>query len=231
MAWENVVDKIGKRLHGDVCPNCGALWEDMTSGSNCGYSPKIIACPKCATIKECRSIYTNKMLLTHPEKVSYLDSCKCNVPYVELNMTNEEYDQMWLDHLNYETWWPDWWRRSACTLANFVAARYVFENLFDKSQLDTNLSQYKSNYADMYPESKESAEYYKDVGGIENFYFPQNTNTTSRPKHVPKCPICGSENLTRLTTMKKAAKIALVGIYGLGDCGKTWKCNNCGSKF
>ena len=197
MAWENVVDKIGKRLHGDVCPNCGALWEDMTSCSNCGYSPKIIACPKCATIKECRSIYTNKMLLTHPEKVSYLDSCKCNVPYVELNMTNEEYDQMWLDHLNYETWWPDWWRRSACTLANFVAARYVFENLFDKSQLDTNLSQYKSNYADMYPESKESAEYYKDVGGIENFYFPQNTNTTSRPKHVPKCPICGSENLTR----------------------------------
>lgn len=196
MAWENVVDKIGKRLHGDVCPNCGALWEDMTSCSNCGYSPKIIACPKCATIKECRSIYTNKMLLTHPEKVSYLDSCKCNVPYVELNMTNEEYDQMWLDHLNYETWWPDWWRRSACTLANFVAARYVFENLFDKSQLDTNLSQYKSNYADMYPESKESAEYYKDVGGIENFYFPQNTNTTSRPKHVPKCPICGSENLT-----------------------------------
>ena len=171
------------------------------------------------------------MLLTHPEKVSYLDSCKCNVPYVELNMTNEEYDQMWLDHLNYETWWPDWWRRSACTLANFVAARYVFENLFDISQLDTNLSQYKSNYADMYPESKESAEYYKDVGGIENFYFPQNTNTTSRPKHVPKCPICGSENLTRLTTMKKAAKIALVGIYGLGDCGKTWKCNNCGSKF
>lgn len=231
MAWENVVDKIGKRLHGDVCPNCGALWEDMTSCSNCGYSPKIIACPKCATIKECRSIYTNKMLLTHPEKVSYLDSCKCNVPYVELNMTNEEYDQMWLDHLNYETWWPDWWRRSACTLANFVAARYVFENLFDKSQLDTNLSQYKSNYADMYPESKESAEYYKDVGGIGNFYFLQNTNTTSRPKHVPQCPICGSENLTRLTTMKKAAKIALVGIYGLGDCGKTWKCNNCGSKF
>lgn len=125
MAWENVVDKIGKRLHGDVCPNCGALWEDMTSCSNCGYSPKIIACPKCATIKECRSIYTNKMLLTHPEKVSYLDSCKCNVPYVELNMTNEEYDQMWLDHLNYETWWPDWWRRSVCTLANFVAARYI----------------------------------------------------------------------------------------------------------
>lgn len=231
MAWENVVDKIGKRLHGDVCPKCGALWEDMTSCSNCGYSPKIVACPKCATIKECRSIYANKMLLTHPEKVFYLDSCKCNVPYVELNMTNEEYDQMWLDHLNYETWWPDWWRRSARTLANFVAARYVFENLFDKSQLDTNLPQYKSNYADMYPESEESAEHYKDVGGIENFYFPPNPDATSRPKHVPKCPICGSENLTRLTTMKKAAKIALVGIYGLGDCGKTWKCNNCGSKF
>ena len=188
MAWENVVDKIGKRLHGDVCPNCGALWEDMTSCSNCGYSPKIIACPKCATIKECRSIYTNKMLLTHPEKVSYLDSCKCNVPYVELNMTNEEYDQMWLDHLNYETWWPDWWRRSACTLANFVAARYVFENLFDKSQLDTNLSQYKSNYADMYPESKESAEYYKDVGGIEISTSLKTQTPLLVPSTFPNAP-------------------------------------------
>lgn len=154
------------------------------------------------------------------------------MPYTELNMTNEEYNKIKWDNLKVETWWPAKWKLSACTLSDFVAARYAFENFFDKSQLDTNLSKYKSNYANMFPESEESIEYFRNVGGIENFYFPQNTDHVSpRPKHVPKCPICGSENLTRLTTMKKAAKIALVGIYGLGDCGKTWKCNNCGSKF
>ena len=47
----------------------------------------------------------------------------------------------------------------------------------------------------------------------------------------PKCPICGSTNLSKLSNVGKAAKIGLFGILGAGDLGKTWKCNNCGSKF
>lgn len=47
----------------------------------------------------------------------------------------------------------------------------------------------------------------------------------------PKCPICGSMNLTKISTAKKVVKIAAFGIFGMGDNGKTWKCNNCGSKF
>lgn len=231
MAFEDTIRNMKKRLQGNVCPNCGIPWKSAPSCPNCKYSPKIVACPKCATIKACISISEKRKLLTNPEAVDSAESCECNVCYTELNMTNEEYDKIKWDNLKVETWWPAKWKVSACTLSDFVAARYAFENYFDKSQLDTSLSKYKSNYANMFPESEESIEYFRSVGGIENFYFPQNTNTTSRPKHVPKCPICGSENLTRLTTMKKAAKIALVGIYGLGDCGKTWKCNNCGSKF
>ena len=48
---------------------------------------------------------------------------------------------------------------------------------------------------------------------------------------VPKCPICGSANLSKISTLKKASKVGLFGIFGAGDIGKTWKCNNCGSKF
>lgn len=55
------------------------------------------------------------------------------------------------------------------------------------------------------------------------------------PKHmrqnVPKCPICQSTNLSKISTTKRIAKIAAFGIFGMGDNGKTWKCNNCGSKF
>ena len=47
----------------------------------------------------------------------------------------------------------------------------------------------------------------------------------------PKCPICGSMNLTKISTVGKVAKVGFFGIFGAGDIGKTWKCNNCRSKF
>ncbi len=47
----------------------------------------------------------------------------------------------------------------------------------------------------------------------------------------PKCPICNSTNLAKITATKKIAKMAAFGIFGMGDNGKTWKCKNCGSKF
>ena len=48
---------------------------------------------------------------------------------------------------------------------------------------------------------------------------------------VPKCPICQSTELSKLSSISKAAKVGFFGIFGTGDLGKTWKCNNCGSKF
>lgn len=50
-------------------------------------------------------------------------------------------------------------------------------------------------------------------------------------QNVPKCPTCGSPDLSKISTVKKAAKIGMFGIFGAGDIGKTWKCNNCGSRF
>jgi len=66
------------------------------------------------------------------------------------------------------------------------------------------------------------SEYYaREVGFVEQ----------PTPQNIPKCPICGSTNLSKITIAQKAGKIALFGIFGMGDNGKTWKCNNCGSKF
>lgn len=47
----------------------------------------------------------------------------------------------------------------------------------------------------------------------------------------PHCPICNSTNLSKISTVKKATKIGVFGIFGAGDVGKTYKCNNCGSRF
>ena len=230
MAWEDVVTNIGRRLTGDVCPQCKRAWIPGSRCPYCGYSPKIIACPKCAEIVK-PSIAERRRIMSDPQKAKTTFLCSCNAPYIELDMTYDEYNKIYYSNYKTESWWPDRWIASAHILAEYATNRPIFENLFDKSQLDMDSDAYKFHYALMYPESEESIERYKQYGGIENYYFPQNPDATSRAKHVPKCPICGSENLTRLTTMRKAAKIALVGIYGLGDCGKTWKCNNCGSKF
>lgn len=127
-----------------------------------------------------------------------------------MDITYDEYNKIYYSNYKTESWWPDRWIASAHILAEYATNRPIFENLFDKSQLDMDSDAYKFHYALMYPESEESIEYFRNDGGIENYYFPQNTgHVATRPKHVPKCPICGSENLTRLTTMKKAAKIAL----------------------
>lgn len=230
MAWEDVVTNIGRRLTGDVCPQCKRAWIPGSRCPYCGYSPKIIACPKCAEFVK-PSIAERRRIMSDPQKAKTTFLCSCNAPYIELDMTYDEYNKIYYSNYKTESWWPDRWIASAHILAEYATNRPIFENLFDKSQLDMDSDAYKFHYALMYPESEESIERYKQYGGIENYYFPQNPDATSRAKHVPKCPICGSENLTRLTTMKKAAKIALVGIYGLEDCGKTWKCNNCGSKF
>lgn len=49
---------------------------------------------------------------------------------------------------------------------------------------------------------------------------------------IPKCPICGSTNVEKITIGTRAVKTAAFGVYGaIDDAGKTYKCGNCGSKF
>lgn len=49
---------------------------------------------------------------------------------------------------------------------------------------------------------------------------------------VPKCPICGSSNIHKITVGTRAVKTAAFGVVGaVDDAGKTYKCGNCGSKF
>ncbi len=49
---------------------------------------------------------------------------------------------------------------------------------------------------------------------------------------IPKCPICGSANINKITIGSRAVKTAVFGVAGaVDDAGKTYKCENCGSKF
>lgn len=48
---------------------------------------------------------------------------------------------------------------------------------------------------------------------------------------VPKCPVCGSTNLNKITATRKILKVGLFGRLGTGDLGKTYQCCKCGAKF
>lgn len=51
-------------------------------------------------------------------------------------------------------------------------------------------------------------------------------------QNQPKCPICSSTNIQKISITKRAVKTAFFGALGaVDDAGKTYQCKNCGSKF
>lgn len=48
--------------------------------------------------------------------------------------------------------------------------------------------------------------------------------------NVPKCPTCGSTNVEKISTAKKAFGFAMVGLFS-SNLGKTMHCKNCGYKW
>lgn len=50
--------------------------------------------------------------------------------------------------------------------------------------------------------------------------------------HMPKYSICASGNIQKITVGTKVVKTAAFGVIGaIDDAGKTYKCENYGSKF
>ena len=49
---------------------------------------------------------------------------------------------------------------------------------------------------------------------------------------IPRCPICGSANINKIALGSRAVKTAVFGVVGaVDDAGKTYRCDNCGSKL
>lgn len=67
------------------------------------------------------------------------------------------------------------------------------------------------------PKRPDGWERIKSVGkGIEN---------------IPKCPICSSTKIHKISMTNKAASALTFGIFAAGHVSKTYKCDICGSKF
>ncbi|CAB1252333.1 DZANK-type domain-containing protein [Ruminococcaceae bacterium BL-6] len=49
--------------------------------------------------------------------------------------------------------------------------------------------------------------------------------------NLPKCPVCGSTNIQKISTASKIGAGIAFGVFSLGHISKTFKCKNCGYKF
>lgn len=50
-------------------------------------------------------------------------------------------------------------------------------------------------------------------------------------ENIPKCPICGSSNIKKISMTNKAVSALTFGVLAAGHVSKTYKCEVCGSKF
>lgn len=109
-------------------------------------------------------------------------------------------------------------------------------DLLDKDSYDSIILNYKnaSNSAKQMfyndPTFIKMMAYHPDMFKRE---LPKTTNASTSqptPQNIPKCPTCGSTNVEKISTAKKAFGFAMVGLFS-SNLGKTMECKNCGYKW
>ncbi len=50
-------------------------------------------------------------------------------------------------------------------------------------------------------------------------------------EHLPKCPICSSTKIKKISMTNKATSVVAFGVLAAGHVSKTYKCETCGAKF
>ena len=74
--------------------------------------------------------------------------------------------------------------------------------------------------------SKEAVKDREEKEGRERINLPSSYT----PKNTSKCPTCGSTNIEKISTTKKAIGFVAVGVFS-SNFGKTMHCKNCGYKW
>lgn len=121
------------------------------------------------------------------------------------------------------------------TIIDFRSDLYIMQNeTIPRNIGDESSTEYKKYISILEKHSDESPrnpekKYMKEQSEFEKELLTFSHNMSDANK--PTCPICKSTDLKKITNTKKAAKISVFGLFGAGDIGKTWKCNNCGSRF
>lgn len=113
----------------------------------------------------------------------------------------------------------------------------VRKEKFVMAELNNNpmfsIDEYKKQVQKQFQINEELEEYHqKQIIEQQNKINKEVQKILDNHNCVPKCPICGSSNIKKITMTTRAVKTAAFGVAGaVDDAGKTYKCENCDSKF
>lgn len=71
----------------------------------------------------------------------------------------------------------------------------------------------------------------KNAKEHEEYLRKQRAEWDRRAKYTPRCPICGSPRIKKISAVTKAGGVALFGPLGMRKALKQWHCEDCGSDF
>jgi hypothetical protein len=153
--------------------------------------------------------------------------------YAELSEDEkDEYDNQLLDIIKHSIGFDESLFEQYCSVDTgdfyrcFRPDKYLQMHTFKKEEYRINyLTFRKANepFKPFPPIDKEKARAYTHSSVEEQKRLEQSL----QQRNVPKCPTCGSTNISKIGTLNR---IASVGFFGLASSkiGKTQKCNNCG---
>lgn len=188
------------------CPNCKQI-VNVENGHcpNCNYDIVNF-------IKEIKFCKNNQNIS------GYLRIC----PKCGLN-NNLEYEDFYCSYCHHTL------QQTDMTIDEFDKIKFQMTT----EELDAYLiSKYAKDTLDFTLHNQRMADYYKNISEINqqreeyNHQIQQQTNT----QHAPKCPTCGSSNISKISISSK-----ILGAVSLGLFSKTAKsqfiCHNCGYKW
>lgn len=182
-------------------------------------------------------------------KVMYCEKCgwvggvlfgkKCSFCHTKMKILSEDLKQ------KYNIFYGDWFKLySELRMLNTVeGANRRIEELLSREK-DFVMNEVANNplfSVDVYNKQVEEnrkgyydtvAYYAKQIGERQAKNLVQMQKEKDKQNCIPKCPVCGSTNINKITLTTRAVKTGVFGVVGaVDDAGKTYKCGNCGSKF
>lgn len=110
-------------------------------------------------------------------------------------------------------------------------------------EIDQGLEELFADIASDYITIKKGAIIKCSCGNVHPFSFitfrnnrlseKDDTNkkvSTNETTYIPRCPICQSPDIKKISTASKISSVALWGVFSQ-KAKKQWHCNNCGSEW
>lgn len=131
---------------------------------------------------------------------------------------------------NIEMWQPELVPVCEYCKSELIATEYILKDVIEHGDVKPEIRKaifekyIKDNpmYSEEAVKQREEKEYRNRLN-MPSFYKSKEVNK-------PKCPTCGSTNIRKISTGKKAIGFAAVGIFS-SNFGKTYECLQCKYKW